>query len=233
MKGRTNGLRPDLALIAEWIEPGSRILDLGCGDGALLAHLAKTRNVRGYGLEIDPDNIARCLAGGVNVIEADVDDGLKDFGDASFDYVVMSGALQAMQHPDRVVSEILRVGRTGIVTFPNFGHWRVRLALALRVSHVVVSGIDDFDVDSTSADLSVSKGFAIVTPYAGVGYTSGAADPSAAVTAATGLTESEVEETKLFAGLRLSFGLFEITPQFTQIGDVSSYSARLGFSFGL
>ena len=106
-------------------------------------------------------------------------------------------------------------------------------ALALRVSHVVVSGIDDFDVDSTSADLSVSKGFALVTPYAGVGYTSGAADPSAAVTAATGLTESEVEETKLFAGLRLSFGLFEITPQFTQIGDVSSYSARLGFSFGL
>ena len=124
-------LRPDLALISEWIEPGSRILDLGCGDGALLAHLAKKRNVRGYGLEIDPDNIAKCLAAGVNVIEADVDDGLKDFGDGSFDYVVMSGALQAMQRPDRVVSEILRVGRTGIVTFPNFGHWRVRLALAL------------------------------------------------------------------------------------------------------
>src|SRR6185436_14279009 len=75
-----------------------------------------------------PDNIARCLAAGVNVIESDVDDGLKDFGDGSFDYVVMSGALQAMQHPDRVVAEILRVGRTGIVTFPNFGHWRVRLA---------------------------------------------------------------------------------------------------------
>ena len=125
-----SALRPDLALITEWIEPGSRILDLGCGDGALLAHLAKSRNVRGYGLEIDPDNIARCLAAGVNVIEADVDDGLRDFADGSFDYVVMSGALQAMQHPDRVVAEILRVGRTGIVTFPNFGHWRVRLALA-------------------------------------------------------------------------------------------------------
>jgi methionine biosynthesis protein MetW len=123
-------LRPDLAIIADWIKPGSSILDLGCGDGALLAHLARSRNVRGYGLEIDPDNIARCLASGVSVIEADVDDGLRDFRDGSFDYVVMTQALQAMQRPDRVVSEILRVGRTGIVTFPNFGHWRVRLGLA-------------------------------------------------------------------------------------------------------
>jgi methionine biosynthesis protein MetW len=123
-------LRPDLALITEWIEPGSRILDLGCGDGTLLAHLAKTRKVRGYGLEIDPDNIARCLESGVNVIESDLDDGLRDFKDGSFDYVVMTQALQAMQRPDHVVSEILRVGRTGIVTFPNFGHWRVRVALA-------------------------------------------------------------------------------------------------------
>jgi methionine biosynthesis protein MetW len=124
------GLRPDLALITEWIAPGSRILDLGCGDGALLAHLARTRKVHGYGLEIDPGNIAACLAAGVNVIEADVDDGLQDFGDKSFDYVVMTQALQAMQRPDHVVSEILRVGKTGIVTFPNFGHWTVRLALA-------------------------------------------------------------------------------------------------------
>lgn len=123
------GLRPDLALITGWIKPGARILDLGCGDGELLAHLTHARGVTGYGLEIDPDNVARCLERGVNVIEADVDDGLKDFADASFDYVVMTQALQAMQHPDRVVQEILRVGRTGIVTFPNFGHWRVRLAL--------------------------------------------------------------------------------------------------------
>lgn len=123
-------LRPDLALISEWITPGSRILDLGCGDGTLLAHLARTRQVHGYGLEINPDNIARCLEGGVNVIATDVDAGLRDFGDGSFDYVVMTQALQAMHRPDRVVTEILRVGRVGIVTFPNFGHWKVRLALA-------------------------------------------------------------------------------------------------------
>ncbi|MBI2384065.1 MAG: methionine biosynthesis protein MetW [Gammaproteobacteria bacterium] len=123
-------LRPDLALIGEWVGPNSRILDLGCGDGTLLAHLARTRGVRGYGLEIDPENVARCVESGINVIETDVDDGLKDFRDGSFDYVVMTQALQAMQRPDRVVSEMLRVGRTAIVTFPNFGQWRVRLALA-------------------------------------------------------------------------------------------------------
>lgn len=124
------GLRPDLALISEWIRPGSRILDLGCGDGTLLAHLARHRQVHGYGLEIDADNIAKCLDAGVNVIAADVNDGLTDFADGSFDYVVMTQALQATARPDRVVEEILRVGRTGIVTFPNFGHWKVRLALA-------------------------------------------------------------------------------------------------------
>ncbi|GAC1632479.1 MAG: methionine biosynthesis protein MetW [Nevskia sp.] len=123
------GLRPDLALITDWITPGSRILDLGCGDGALLAHLAAKRGVSGYGLEIDDRNVAACLAAGVNVIQADIDDGLADFADGSFDYVVMTQALQALVRPDKVLAEMLRVGREVIVTFPNFGHWRVRLAL--------------------------------------------------------------------------------------------------------
>lgn len=102
-------------------------------------------------------------------------------------------------------------------------------AVALRLSHVVASGIDDFDLDSTSADVSVSKGFGPVTPYGGLGYVKGSADPDPAF----GLDEAKVDEMKYFVGLRLSLGLFEITPQFTQVGDVSSYSARLGFSFGL
>jgi methionine biosynthesis protein MetW len=122
-------LRPDLALICNWITPGSRILDLGCGDGALLAHLAATRSVRGYGLEIDPDNVANAIGAGVNVIQADLDDGLADFATGSFDYVVMTQALQALVRPDLVLAEMLRVGREAIVTFPNFGHWRVRAAL--------------------------------------------------------------------------------------------------------
>lgn len=123
-------LRPDLAAIQNWIAPGSRILDLGCGDGELLTHLATHHKVRGYGLEIDPAQVAQCVANGVNVIQADLDDGLRDFDNGSFDYVVMTQALQALQRPDQAIAEILRVGRIGIVTFPNFGHWRVRAALA-------------------------------------------------------------------------------------------------------
>ncbi|TJY59375.1 methionine biosynthesis protein MetW [Sinimarinibacterium sp. CAU 1509] len=123
-------LRPDLALICDWIRPGSHILDLACGEGTLLAHLAAHQQVTGYGLEIDDDEVARCIDVGVNVIQADIDDGLRDFESGSFDYVVMTQALQALQRPDEAIAEILRVGKVGIVTFPNFGHWRVRSALA-------------------------------------------------------------------------------------------------------
>src|SRR5581483_257385 len=122
-------LRPDLALIGDLIQPTSRILDLGCGNGALLSHLARTRQVRGYGLEIDPANVAACIASGVNVIHADLDEGLRDFADQSFDYVVMTQALQALARPDLAVAEMLRVGREAIVTFPNFGHWRARWSI--------------------------------------------------------------------------------------------------------
>jgi hypothetical protein len=102
-------------------------------------------------------------------------------------------------------------------------------AVAVRLSHVVVSGIDDFDLDSTSLDLSVSKGFGPFTPYAGIGLVRGAADPDPTF----GLDEAEVEETKLYVGARLSLGIIEFTPQFDQIGDATSYSLRMGFSFGL
>lgn len=122
-------LRQDQALIAEWIAPGSRVLDLGCGDGALLVELRRRLRVTGYGIEIDRDNIVRCLDAGVNVIHGNLDQGLEDFDDDSFDYVIMSQTLQAMRYPHLVIREMLRVGREGIVTLPNFGHWTCRLQI--------------------------------------------------------------------------------------------------------
>ena len=126
-----NGLRADLALISEWIRPGTRVLDLGCGNGALMAHLQATKQVRGYGLEIDPDNVIASVAAGVNVIQIDLDDGLAQFEDKSFDYVVMSSAIQEVAAPDALIDDMLRIGHDCIVTFPNFAHWRLRLKIAL------------------------------------------------------------------------------------------------------
>ena len=125
-------MRPELELISEWIRPGAQVLDLGCGDGALLAYLHEHRQVKGYGLEIDPANMVKCIQAGVNVIHADLEAGLADFGDSSFDYVIMTQTLQAVRQTEALLDEMLRVGRQGIVTFPNFGFWRCRLQIALH-----------------------------------------------------------------------------------------------------
>jgi methionine biosynthesis protein MetW len=122
-------LRADLSIISGWIRPGSRVLDLGCGDGTLLRYLQENRQVTGYGLEIDDDNVVRCIKSGVNVIQTDLDAGLSDFRANSFDYVIMTQTLQAVHYPDKLLEEMLRLGREGIVTFPNFAHWSNRLQL--------------------------------------------------------------------------------------------------------
>ena len=136
-------LRPDLDIISQWIQPGSRVLDLGCGDGTLLAHLWKTRQVIGYGLEIDPNKIVLSVAADVNVIQADLNKGLSDMKDNTFDYVVLTQTLQAVQHPDHLLQEMLRVGRQGIVTFPNFGHWLNRLQVSVRGKMPVSRNLPD------------------------------------------------------------------------------------------
>lgn len=125
-------MRADLEIIHEWIPSGSRVLDLGCGDGDLLASLAEHKQVSGYGLEIDPDKITACIARGINVVEQNIDQGLGNFASNSFDVVVMTQSLQALQYPDKVLAEMLRVGKTCIITFPNFGHWRCRWYLATK-----------------------------------------------------------------------------------------------------
>ncbi|MEM8766425.1 MAG: methionine biosynthesis protein MetW [Pseudomonadota bacterium] len=123
-------MRPDLKIIAELINPGARVLDLGCGEGELLAHLQAVKSVNGYGLEIDPDNITTCVRKGVNVIEQNLDEGLNNFEKDSFDMVIMTETLQSVRAPVALLEEMLRIGSECIVTFPNFGHWRCRLYLA-------------------------------------------------------------------------------------------------------
>lgn len=122
-----NTPRPDFDAIAAWIKPGAKILDLGCGDGSLLRYLRDTRGVFGYGVEIDDSNILACFRNGINVIQNDLESGLSGFESDSFDYVILSQTLQAMRHTEGIVQEMLRVGKQGIVSFPNFGYWKNRV----------------------------------------------------------------------------------------------------------
>ncbi len=121
--------RPDFDAIAAWVKPGASVLDLGCGDGSLLRFLREARQATGYGVDIADENVLACARNGVNVIQSDLEAGLNVFETGSFDYVILSQTLQAMKHTERIVKEILRVGREGIVSFPNFGYWRVRAQL--------------------------------------------------------------------------------------------------------
>lgn len=125
-------MRIDHQIIENWVSPDSRILDLGCGDGTLLKRLTDVKNTHGYGIDISSENILRCVENGVNVIEQNIDEGLYNFDDHSFDTVIMSQTIQTMQFPDKVLVEMLRVGKECIVTFPNFGHWRARIQLLVN-----------------------------------------------------------------------------------------------------
>lgn len=130
-------MRLDLKLIPNWIAAGSRVLDLGCGDGKLL-RLLRDKQVNGLGVEIDEQRITDCIGAGLNVVEQDLNQGLSNFQDQSFDTVIMAHALQTLRNPHQVLDEMLRVGKECIVSFPNFGHWRCRLHLSLG-GHMPVS----------------------------------------------------------------------------------------------
>jgi methionine biosynthesis protein MetW len=118
-----SGLRADLAFIAHWVTPASRVLDLGCGDGAMLEYLQRQKQCTGYGVEIDDDKIPRCVQRDVHVIQQNLEDGLAMFDDQQFDTVVLSQTLQSMHNTEHILREMARVAREGIVSFPNFGYW--------------------------------------------------------------------------------------------------------------
>jgi methionine biosynthesis protein MetW len=123
--------RIDLVLVAGMVEPGSRVLDVGCGDGTLLRILQDGRNVDARGIEISQQGVNECVARGLSVIQGDADTDLRDYPDNSFDYVILSQTLQATRRPRLVLEQMLRIGRHAIVSFPNFGHWKVRVKLGL------------------------------------------------------------------------------------------------------
>ncbi|MEM7299962.1 MAG: methionine biosynthesis protein MetW [Pseudomonadota bacterium] len=124
--------RVDLNLIAELVKPGSKVLDVGCGDGSLLDLLVHTKDVDGRGIELNQKNVNQCVARGLSVIQGDADKDLSTYPDNGFDYAILSQTIQATHNPKQALQELMRIGRYVIVSFPNFGHWRIRLSLGLN-----------------------------------------------------------------------------------------------------
>ena len=132
-----------LSVIEKWIEVRSKVLDLGCGNGNILSELQKTKDVIGLGVEIEEKNIEECLLQNINVIEQNIDDGLINFSNDSFDVVILSQTIQVLKNPNTALEEIARIGKTCIVTIPNFGHWRSRLSLLLNGRMPVTSPLPE------------------------------------------------------------------------------------------
>ena len=127
MKLNKNNYRYDFPIIANWVNSNAKVLDLGCGDGELLNYLKKERNITGYGIEKDPDKWLSSLKKGINVLQVDIEAGLPEFEDDSFDIVILSKTIQSMHNTEEIIDEMLRVGKQVIVTFPNFGYWKDRI----------------------------------------------------------------------------------------------------------
>ncbi|WP_106475842.1 methionine biosynthesis protein MetW [Phytohalomonas tamaricis] len=152
-------MRADLALIHNWIPQGARVLDLGCGDGTLLDALARDKDVTGYGLEINQADITTCLEKGINVIEQDLDQGLANIADNTFDLVIMTQALQVLRRPDRMLDEMLRVAQECIIAFPNFAYWRHRAYLGFKGRMPVSKALPHAWYDTPNIHLSTFRDF--------------------------------------------------------------------------
>ncbi len=154
-----SSLRPDLALIAGMVKPGSRVLDIGCGEGALLEHLARERNVTARGMELQQKNVNASVARGLSVIQGDADTDLTAYPADAFDYAILSLTLQATREPRAVVEQMVRIGRHAIVSFPNFGHWRVRLQLLLHGRMPVTGALPEPWYETPNIHLCTVKDF--------------------------------------------------------------------------
>src|SRR5215217_2923956 len=160
--------RVDLVLVADMVVPGARVLDVGCGDGELLQILADRRGVDGRGIELSREGVNECVAKGLAVIQGDADTDLVDYPDDAFDYVILSQTLQATRRPREVLENMLRIGRRAIISFPNFGHWRIRLQLLLNGQMPVTDNLPDSWYDSPNIHFCTIKDFRDLCQVAGV-----------------------------------------------------------------
>jgi len=173
-------VRYDLSVIASWIEPDAKVLDLGCGSGDLLAHLKSEKNVRGTGIEIDEDKVSQGIARGLSVLHGDIREEVADYPDGMFDYVILSQTLQQVYEPAELIAQMLRIGKKGIVSFPNFAYYRIRLQLLFRgrapvsrelpyhwydTPNIRVITISDFRKFCAKSGFRVLTGTAVSSPH--------------------------------------------------------------------
>jgi methionine biosynthesis protein MetW len=167
-RSRRDRLRRDLRVIADMIEPSARVLDIGCGDGALLAYLAGEKGVDGRGVELSQSGVNACVTQGLSVIQGDADSDLDAYPTGAFDVVVLSQTLQATRQPRRVLETLMRIGKRAIVSFPNFGFWRIRLGLALRGRMPVSSLLNHPWYDTPNIHLCTIRDFVALCDELGV-----------------------------------------------------------------
>jgi len=161
-------LRPELKIIADMVSDGSRVLDVGCGDGALLEYLAATRKVDARGIELSQEGVNACVARGLSVVQGDADSDLADYPAAAFDYVILSQTIQATRLPRTVLQQIARIGRRGIVSTPNFAHWRMRLQLLTRGCMPVTDTLPNAWHDTPNIHMCSVRDFAEMTQSLGL-----------------------------------------------------------------
>jgi methionine biosynthesis protein MetW len=161
-------VRGDLRLIAEMVAPGSRVLDIGCGDGALLAHLARAKQVDGRGMELSQSGVNACVSHGLPVIQGDADGDLDTYPSDAFDYAILSQTLQATRNPRLVIGNLVRIGRRAIVSFPNFGHWRIRAHLLFNGRMPITALLNHAWYDTPNIHFCTIKDFVALCTELGI-----------------------------------------------------------------
>jgi methionine biosynthesis protein MetW len=199
-----HSVRRDFKRIAHWVEPGSRVLDLGCGDGALLGFLQNARQTRGVGVEIDDHRVIACVQRGVDVIQQNLEEGLALFGDQQFDTVLLSQTLQAVHHTEHILQEMVRVGRTAVVSFPNFGYWPHGWSI-LRGRMPVTGQMPYAWYDTPNIHLCTLKDFEDLCQKLGLRILERA-------------TFGPTQEVKWLASWRATLGLYRVTAEPTRNG---------------